>query len=134
MVGRYSCAFSSVSDPYWSQYRSGSSADQALDLDQDFFMTNMKDMLFQKVKLLFSVEIWCKDIDWGIQHPSKNYQTFCKTVNADFHFKFKFSPFLDTILTVLDPEPYSQYLSGSRGAITCTIRIHRDPDPKHCFE
>jgi len=35
--------------------------------------------------------------------------------------------FLDTILTVLDPDPYSQYESGFRGAIS--IRIHMDPDP-----
>jgi len=41
----------------------------------------------------------------------------------------RFSPFLDTILTVLDPDPYSQYGSGSRGAIS--MRIHMDPGPTH---
>jgi len=51
-------------------------------------------------------------------------------VNALFNLKTQiFPPFLDTILTVLDPNPYSQYGSGSRGAIS--IRIHMDPDPKH---
>jgi len=40
-----------------------------------------------------------------------------------------FSHFLDTILTVLDPDLSSQYESGSRGAIS--VRIHMDPDQKH---
>jgi len=40
---------------------------------------------------------------------------------------------LDAILTVLDPDanPYSQYGSGSRGAISIQILIDPDPDPKH---
>jgi len=39
---------------------------------------------------------------------------------------------LDTILTVLDPDPYSQYGSGSRGAVFIRIHMDPDPDPKHC--
>jgi len=38
-------------------------------------------------------------------------------------WSLNFWPFLDTILTVLDPDPYSQYGSGSRGAIS----IRMDP-------
>ena len=34
-------------------------------------------------------------------------------------------------MTVLDPDPYTQYGSGSREAIL--TRIHIDPDPKHWF-
>jgi len=39
---------------------------------------------------------------------------------------------MDTILTALDLDPYCQYGSGSRGAIS--IRIHMDPDSKHCLQ
>ena len=41
---------------------------------------------------------------------------------------------LDTNLTVLDPDPYSQYRSGSGGAISIRIPMDPDPDPvsEHC--
>ena len=36
-------------------------------------------------------------------------------------------------LTVLDPDPYSQYGSESRGAISIRITMDPDPDPQHCW-
>jgi len=38
--------------------------------------------------------------------------------------------FLYTISTVLDPDPYSPYVSGSGFREGSFIRIHMDPDPK----
>jgi len=47
-------------------------------------------------------------------------------------WNLRFFFFLDTILTVLDPDPYCQYRSRSRGAVSIeSIRISMDPDPKH---
>jgi len=50
-------------------------------------------------------------------------------VYASFNLKSQIFPFLDTILTILDPDsdPYSQYGSGS------SIHVDPDPDLKHCL-
>jgi len=55
--------------------------------------------------------------------------------NGEGSFKLEISDFfafLDTSLTVLDPDPYSHYGYGAREAIS--IQIHMDPDPKHCLK
>jgi len=72
---------------------------------------------------------------------SKDSQAQVKTIRLSLEVQssfqleiFEFFPFffLDAILTVLDPDPHSQYGSGSRGAISIRISIqgsHFKPDP-----
>ncbi len=36
------------------------------------------------------------------------------------------------VTMILDPDPHSQYGSGSRTAKS--MRIHADPDPQHCLK
>ena len=54
------------------------------DLDPDSFMTKLKEIFFQKIKILFSVTNFFTDFDWGILGSINNHQTFCKMVNALF--------------------------------------------------
>jgi len=64
----------------------------------------------------------------------EDYQALSKMVNALFlKLKYPIFFFLNTILTVLTPDPYSQYGSGSRGAISIQIHVDPDPDPKQWF-
>jgi len=96
-----------------------------------FFHTKMKEIFFQKIKYYFQFQIAKKTLIADSQaqvkpiRPSAKWSKLLLPKNLSFIF------LLDTILTILDldPDPYFQYGSGSRGAIS--IRIHMDPDPKH---
>jgi len=82
----------SVSDPYWSQYGSGSSISshfRSIRIQiriririQDFSWPKCKKFFFWKLKILFLVTHRCKNIDGGLPGSSKNHQTFCIMVIA----------------------------------------------------
>jgi len=128
--------FFSVSDPYWTQYGSGSSILGQYGSGSGFgsrFLHNQieRNSFSRKLHFYFSVSNCLKDTDWGLMDSSENHKAFSKMDNTFFLLKSQIFFLFGHHLTVLnlDTDLYSQYGSGSRSRGAISIRIHMDPDP-----
>jgi len=107
---------------------------------QVFSWSKWKKFPFQKIKTLFSVTNWYKDIYWGISCLSKNHPTFCKMANALFTLKSLFyfpfwTPFRLSWIRIRIPIPITDsYPDPGESFQNGSIRIRiRNTDQTICI-